>query len=111
VAVLRNRVVKKISWDEETNTYIIGVPQNEDGSYTMPKGYIQRLFGKSYALDLTISISGTGLGLNGEEIEVSLNLPVRITYYPSDIIANPIPENDLKKFGVKEVSGTMRMEK
>ncbi|EIC06047.1 PKD domain containing protein, partial [Acetivibrio thermocellus YS] len=100
-----NRVVKKISWDEETNTYIIGVPQNEDGSYTMPKGYIQRLFGKSYALDLTISISGTGLGLNGEEIEVSLNLPVRITYYPSDIIANPIPENDLKKFGVKEVSG------
>jgi len=68
-----NRVVKKISWDEETNTYIIGVPQNEDGSYTMPKGYIQRLFGKSYALDLTISISGTGLGLNGEEIEVSLN--------------------------------------
>jgi len=38
-------------------------------------------------------------------------LPVRITYYPSDIIANPIPENDLKKFGVKEVSGTMRMEK
>jgi len=49
-----------------------------------------------YALDLTISISGTGLGLNGEEIEVSLNLPVRITYYPSDIIANPIPEMTLK---------------
>jgi hypothetical protein len=95
--------VEKVSLDEENNIYIISVPANEDGSYTAPQGNIQRFYGRSYTFDMTIFIRGTGLDKNGEETEVTLDLPVRINYYPLDIVTDPIPESKLEKLRVKEI--------
>ncbi|TYQ15580.1 UNVERIFIED_CONTAM: fibronectin type III domain protein [Acetivibrio alkalicellulosi] len=101
----QGELVEKVSFDEITNTYIIRVPANEDGSFTKPEGNIQKFYGKNYAFDFTVSLRGTVINENGEEEAAGLDIPVRINYSPSDAITEEVSQRNIKRIRVMSALG------